>query len=204
MRSLPVVAVCLAALASNAHAQNQPSDMFRVTLPGAVPFTVFLPEGPPAPAPETAIFNLPVGADGLFGGVLPVVPAISAVALLEPLGEPIDPGETPVLWLNNRILSDIVVSFATPGSLVAPVGVAFISDGDANLAPWAAFLLSGAVPVTVLDETGTVQDVSPFLLTPYKVEVQSDVTGVPEPGTAVLLLAGAGMIAWATRRRHLG
>ena len=204
MRSLPVVAVCLAALASHAHAQNQLSDMFRVTLPGAVPFTVFVPEGPPAPAPETAIFNLPVGPDGLFGGVLPIMPTIGAVVLLEPLGEPIGPGETPVMWLNNRVLSDIVLSFATPNSLVAPVGVAFMSDGDANLAPWAAFLLSGAVPVTVLDETGTVQDVTSFLLTPYRVEVQSDVSGVPEPGTAALLLAGAGLIGWATRRRHLG
>ncbi len=203
-----VVAAALALGAGAVHAQNQLSDLFRVTVPGVAPLSVVLPEGIPAPAPETAIFNLPFGADGLFGGVLPTagLPVIGAVVMLEPLGAAIDPGAAPVVWptaTGQRFLSDLVISFATPTSLVAPVGVAFISDGDGNLASWAGFLLGAgvAIPRSVLDETGLVQDVTPLLSAPYKVEVQSDVSAVPEPGSAAMWLAGIACVGWAVRRR---
>jgi hypothetical protein len=209
MKMHSTLAACLALIAGTANAQNQLSDLLRITPPGGAPVVFAIPEGGVAGAPETAIFNLPMlGPDGLYGGPLPpgaFAPIIGSAVMFEPAGAPIEPGEAPIFWptaTGQHIVSDIVVGFLTPNSPVAPTGVAFISYGDTNLATWAAFLMGGSVPVVTLDETGAFQDVSALVFLPpvaYKVEVQSD---VPEPGTAALLLAGAGIVGWAARRRH--
>lgn len=203
MKLFRLFAASLALGASLAAAQQtQPSDTLRITLPAGGVFVVTLTESAAgATGPETAVFNLPPLPDGVLTTLLPptIAPVKAAVVLLEPVGATPDPGTTPIFF-NNRIVSDFVIAFFTPNSLVSPVGVALISDGDGNLALWASILFSGAVPVIGLDETGAFQDLTVALGTPYRVEVVSDVGAVPEPGSAALLLLGAGVVLCASRR----
>lgn len=208
MKTLSLVTAIFAAWAGVAAAQsNFPSDTMIVTgLPtGACTATIV--EG--AAAPEAtgvcglSVFGFP---DGVFtGAFLPLTVGFlpsAAVVLLEPLGEPIDPGSAPVFWPGtNRYVSDIVVRYN-----VNPFGFAFISDGHASLATWVTFLSTApAGAVVALDETGVFQDLTTALGIPagtgVTVRIISD---VPEPGTAALLLAGAGVVGWAARRRTRG
>ena len=204
MKLLRLFAASLALGASVAAAQQpQPSDTLRITLPTGAVFLVTLTESVTGTtSPETAVFNLPPLPDGVLAAVLPptIAPVKSAVVLLEPLGSVVDPGTTPIFF-NNRIVSDFVIAFFTPNSLLAPVGVAFISDGDGNLALWASVLFGGSAPLSGLEETGSFQDLTSLLGTPYKAEVLSDLGPVPEPGSAALLLAGLCVVVCACRHR---
>jgi PEP-CTERM motif len=125
------------------------------------------------------------------------------VILLEPANEPA--GENPILMPDGsgRIVSDLVVaSFRNPNLPFGP-GVILYSDGNPNLAglvdSLAPILQNGNV--TVLDETGDLQDLSALIGSDalgLKVQVQSDVA-VPEPGTFALV--GCGVLVLAARRR---
>ena len=83
------------------------------------------------------------------------------------------------------------------------MGVGFVSDGDANLALWASVLMRGAAALSGVDETGAFQDLTSLLGTPFKVEVVSDVSAVPEPAASALLLSVLAMLGCARLRRRL-
>jgi hypothetical protein len=155
------------------------------------------------------------------GGPTPVPPPIppatavmlkgaGIVALYEPAGEPSEPGETPIIipGPNGPItLSDVVIStLAIPA---VPPFITLVSDGGPDLGQIAAELptLPG---VTYLQETGQLQDLSPFLapagnpLGPLIVAVASDVNPVPEPSTFVLLgLSSIGLFGLVWHRRRI-
>lgn len=207
MRLLRPLVFALLFSAFGAHAQqNLPSDYLKITLPGAVPFVYALVEGGAAAGlPETAVFNLPPLTNGPLSGLLPpgIAPVIAAVVFFEPAGTAVEPGSTPV-FIDNRIVSDLVLGFSTPNGLFGPIGVAFISDGDANLAVWAGIVSGLPAPflLTKLDEPMTPMDVTALLGSPpYTVEVWSDIEAVPEPGSVALWLGGLGALAWTLRRR---
>lgn len=103
------------------------------------------------------------------------------------------------------MISDIV--FSTLGDpLVGDccAGVFLLSDGDPLFAQ--VILIPSVLrtsPQTILEETGQLQDLTPFLGTaPFglRVQVQSDV--IPEPATFALLGLGVGTLGVASRRRQ--
>ena len=211
MKSLCLIAACLALAAGTASAQIPPptqSDELRITSPtGVVLLDVFLLDL--AGASESGAYNIPGLPDGVAppGGLPPpgVFPVLSYVALLEPLNDPIDPGTTPIIIIipgaGSRVLSDLAISFTVPNG----VGVAFLSDADPLLQAYASFLqLNNNAALKFVTETGQLQDVTAFLQTPYRVQVASDVAAVPEPAAYALLAAGLGMLGWRKRRRAQG
>jgi hypothetical protein len=130
------------------------------------------------------------------------------VILLEPANEPA--GENPILMPDGsgRIVSDLVIaSFRNPKLPTGP-GVIFYSDGHPSLAGLVASLapILQNGNVSVLDETGDLQDLSALIGSDafgLKVQVQSDV--VPEPGTFALVGFGlAGLVAVRRAHRHRG
>ena len=213
MKTLSIIAAILAAFTGIAAAQNNgPSDTMVVTtgLAPASICSVTIFEGAALPEPVGVCGLSPLGIpDGLIFGPFPPItflPLRAGVVLLEPLGEPFDPGSTPVPWPGtNRFVSDVVVRY----DFNATLGFVFISDGAPDFASWVSFLAS-APPGTVItrEETGLFQDVTADLQiaigSPISVRIISDVAVVPEPGTAALLLAGAGVIGWTIRRRRRG
>lgn len=161
-------------------------------------------ELPAAAALEPLIsFGTPLGT-GVLPVLLPPSPGLIAtlagvVVLVEP-GPP-DPG-APMLF-NNIPVSDLALSFQVPGG--AGLGVIFMSDGHPSLPEWVSALNAmPAPPVTVLLETGSYQDVTPGLHTPYKVEIASDIVDVvPEPAGYAMLGLGLGLLAgWMRRQRR--
>ena len=208
MKSLSIIAGCLTLWTGLAAAQaNSPSDTMIVTylLPPTSTCSVTIAEGAGAPEAVGVCGFSPLGIpDGLIFGVFPPtalgLPPASGVVLLEPLGHLPDPGDSPVFWPGtNRIVSDVLVRYN-----LNPFAFVFVSDGQTAMGAWVA-LLAGAPPgtVRVIEETGAFQDVTADLGfavgTPISVRIISD---IPEPGTAALLLAGAGIIGWTARRRN--
>jgi hypothetical protein len=100
------------------------------------------------------------------------------------------------------VVSDLLLAVSSAGGL----GVLFISDGNLGLPSWGP-LFTSAAPGTMLDETGTFQDLTCLLYTctagtatPYLVGVTSDVQVVPEPPAYALFAAGVGLLGMAIRR----
>lgn len=142
---------------------------------------------------ESLIYNPPIPVDSCV-----LTTACNAVALVEPLNEPIAANETPVYVqtpIGRRIVSDYILSFPSGNSR----GVELVSDGD----PVWQSLASSLQPskVTFIEETGQLQDLTALLKTPFRVQVQSDVDPVPEPNSDVLLLLGLTGVAAVARRR---
>jgi hypothetical protein len=179
-----------------------------ISVPGAVVFDNSIPEVVTAGEPPL-VFG---------GGPAPVAPAVppataitfpgvSLVLLTEPAGEPLDPGETPIIIPTStgpQILSDAVIS--TLGNAQLPPQIMLVSDGGGDLQAIATDLANVPVLPPIITETGSLQDVSALLGLstagspfgpPIDVQVQSDVT-VPEPASLSVL----GIGAWALLARR--
>lgn len=215
MKSLSFALAGFVVLVGSASAQSNTlppflSDELLVSDPaGGVIQDSFLTEGANAAGiiqPETATFSVPGAIDGVQGvntaplnnpaALLPQVKSV--VALLESPNDVPEPGVTPIYVqtpYGTRQLSDLVISFNNPNGLP---GVAFISDGDGNLNKWNIAL--GGVYANALEETGALQDVTPLLQTPYKVQVASDIAAVPEPSAYGMLLTGLGVFGAILRK----
>lgn len=147
-------------------------------------------------ASETNSLSFDVG----FAGV-----PVSAVFLLEPVGEPSDPTEgSPILLPGtDRVVSDVI---AFRHNSIDPLAhsIVFLSDSAApNIKEAIQSLLGLSYPggSSAIDETCDLQDLTQLLGTAaigWGVQVQSDV--VPEPGTFLLL--GAGLVGIAAKRRR--
>jgi hypothetical protein len=137
-----------------------------------------------------------------FGYLLPgpvVASGIFALILTEPDGTVPDPGETPIfLPGTGQAISDVIFSYSDGPGIAT--GVTFVSDGNPQFQQWVDSALQ--LPFQVLPETGQLQDVTGLLHLPnnLRVQVKSDVSPVPEPGT--LLLVASGLVAIAAARRR--
>jgi len=133
--------------------------------------------------------------------------AVKVVALTEPPNSVLDGTEIPVTLPSGSkvMLSDVVIS--VPGTLTGlnmTGSVILVSDGDPNLSRIAGMMPGAWSNVTVMPETGSLQDVTSALaITDVDVQVLSDVEVVPEPGTVALL--GGGLLGgYLLRRRTAG
>lgn len=180
-----------------AHAQSLPpsllSDRLLITnAAGQVLFDKSLIEQ--AGQTETLIYNPPLPVDACV-----LTAQCNAVALLEPLNEPIEANETPIYVqtpIGRRIVSDYILSFPS----AAGRGVELVSDGDPTWTALASSLKSSNV--AFIEETGKLQDLTALLKTPFRVQVQSDVAAVPEAQSFLLMLLGLTGVALAARRRE--
>ena len=196
---------------NKAEAAAIPSDELLISdIGGPVPvpiFDFFIPESAPPGAeldltwvPGTAVpVPIPIPPTAAI-----MLPGVSIVALLEPPGEPVEPGEVPIPIVlpsgQTAILSDVIIS--TFGVSNAPAFVSLLSDGHPDL-PGIAGLLPTIPGVTYLLETGLLQDLTPFLIPPaipFGVQVASDVS-VPEPSTLALGIAGLAGLGLLTLRK---
>ncbi len=179
---------------------------------GAAPvpiFDFFIPESSP-PGVEPDLTWAPGSATPVPIPIPPLtaigLPGVSIVALLEPPGEPLEPGEVPIPVVlpdgQTALLSDVVIS--TLGITSAPAFVSLLSDGHPDL-PAIASLLPNLRGAVYLGETGLLQDLTQYLVPagiPFGVQVASDVS-VPEPSSICLAGCGLiGLIASGYRRRH--
>ena len=143
-----------------------------------------------------------------FASLEEIAPFVThVVVVIEPLGETPNPGVIPVLLPNPAdpthpfIVSDAIARFSQPGD--PNFRILFGSDGDPFL-QLGFDLLSQLHPVvSVIGETGELQDVTDLLgLTGsgITVQFQSDVAPVPLPATLWLfgsVLGGLGL--WRRR-----
>ena len=201
----------------NLVAQTAPqSDELKISLPGGGPTIadIFLPESTGPGTEPSALFSagvLPgplVGPGGLPGLIPPGLPGLSYVILAEPSGEPPDPTELPPVFFppstGQVIVSDLVIN-GTNNQGGLPPFIALISDNNPDLAKYVGAIPPGA-PLTILPETGALQDLTGALSPPPPafptfgpVDVQV-VSAVPEPSTLALVVLGAVPMLIARRR----
>lgn len=202
---------------SSAFAQGGPqSDELLISRPGAGPiFDNFIPEpAPPGFEPTLTFAGGPAPVPAPIPPAAAIgVPGASIIALIEPVGEPLQPGEVPIIILGPNgqqvVLSDVIISTLASPPAVAPPFITLVSDGSPDLAQIAP-LLAGNPGVVYLLETGLLQDLTPFLpgtgpAGPFgliNVFVRSDIF-VPEPSTLALAAFGfIGLAAWGWRRKR--
>jgi hypothetical protein len=170
-----------------AHASGVPSDELVVPAFG---FDALIPE---LGGPEAGVIVNPNAL--INGATVSLAPAIAAgaiaVGLIDPPG-PVDPGETCVPY-QGSCLSDIVIAMQNAGG---PPTIALFSDpnpviSDPNLP------LAALIPLL---ETGTLQDMTPFLAPAtggIQVLAMSD---VPVPGAVWLLPSALGLLGLRRKR----
>lgn len=182
-------------------------------------FDTLIPEIPGPGAEDSALFAPGTGLpalqpQGALPGIVPPgFPGLAYVILTEPAGEPPDPSELPPVIYSGPngpiVVSDVVITnliAPPPGPVAVPPFVALVSDNNPDLAAYVAAMPPG---VPVLVETGSLQDVtselgSPFIpgVGPIDVQVLSDAR-VPEPSTFAMAALGLGALtAWGWRLRR--
>src|SRR5262245_42744466 len=138
------------------------SDRMVVTLNlnGTVLFDGSIAEPPAAGGPETLTFPLDSPFPPSFDSTL------TYIALTEPAGAPPEPGgEPPPIFLpgTNSVVSDLVISSLNHDPPSGPRRVELLSDLDPNFAQVVSALPPGASNVFVVEETGSLQDLSILL-----------------------------------------
>jgi hypothetical protein len=126
--------------------------------------------------------------------------------------EPPDSGELPPVTFPGPngpvVVSDLLIN-GIANQQLAPPFIAFISDNNPDLALYVSQIPAGIL-VPVVQETGALQDLTPFMgpnffpnVGAVQVMAQSD-GAVPEPSSIVILLgfAGVGLIGLIRSRRH--
>jgi hypothetical protein len=121
----------------------------------------------------------------------------------------VDPTELPPISYpgpNGPVfVSDVLVNGINNQAGLPPF-IALVSDNNPDLQTIVPMIPAGT---PVLTETGTLQDLTALMgpsilppVGPITVQVQSDVSSVPEPSSLAVLGAGAvGLLAYAWRRR---
>jgi hypothetical protein len=152
--------------------------------------------------PEFLAFNPGILSDPAISLTNIIVAGGRVVALLEPVGEPVNPNEPPCVQLDGGppgspqgCISDIVAYIS---SAVGPPNVAMWSDPNLLLGASAIATLAG--PGSVIFEDGTLQDLSLLLGVPApgSVFARSDVVPVP---AAVWLFGSALGLMGVVRRK---
>jgi hypothetical protein len=206
-------------LASYAGAQTSPglppglSDELQVLAPSGAPlFDNFIPELPPTAGDEKPLVFSPgnPGPSALaFDPAAAILQGANYTLMLDPVGEPLDPGETQIPitipgTTQTYFLSDAVVSTLNIPA-TQPPQVALFSDPSQFLQEIASVIPSAANnPPKFIFETGQLQFIdvgsSAQQFGVGAVFVASDVE-VPEPATMSLLgIASAGLLV---RRRRM-
>lgn len=205
-------ALIVVATVERANAAVIISDEFRILNSAGAPIFDSIIQEPNQTIPPEAALTFAGGPDS----VPPPIPLIDAIrlpgtsvlVLTEPPGEPLEPGETPIIITGPNgpvVVSDLVLS--TLGTqAAAPPFISLVSDGGPDLAE-----LVNLLPTSTqfIQETGQFQDVTGLLppavfpgVGPITILVQSDVS-VPEPSSILLaVLAGVGLVTWSQCKRR--
>jgi hypothetical protein len=195
-----------------------PSDELKISTPGGGPTIadIFLAEPTGAGTEPSALYapTIPFGPlvapGGLPGIIPPGLPGASYVILTEPSGEPPDPTELPPVFFPPSTqqvrVSDLLISgsLTGTGTTVVPF-IALVSDNNPDLATYVG-AIPAAATVSIVPETGALQDLTGFLVPPPvfpapigPVDV-AVVSAIPEPSTLALVVLGAVPILIARRR----
>ena len=219
MFGMAVAAATLVVLTSgrNLLAQDAPaSDELKITAAITVA-DLFIAAADPGvtPGPGTERSALFAPGSGLpeliFPGALPTfippgLPGVHYVILSEPDAEPVDPNELPPVFFRGVPVSDLLINGMGVTSGAQPF-IALISDNNPDLATYVNAIPADVPGVPTRTETGALQDLTPFLVPNFlpgigmvDVQVQSDITTVPEPSALVLVALGVAPMLIARRR----
>jgi hypothetical protein len=198
----------------NLLAQPSPqSDELRISIPGGGPIIADVGVAElTGPGTEPSVLfsagilpGLEVAPGALPGIIPPGLTGVSYVILSEP--EPVDPAELPPVFFPPSTtqvpVSDLLINGM--GVTSGPPFIALVSDNNPDLATYVG-AIPAAATISILTETGDLQDLTSLLVPPVFpgvgpviVQVQSDV--VPEPSTLALVALGA--VPMLTARRRL-
>jgi len=187
------------------------SDELKIsTAAGAPVADIFIPETVGAGSEPSALFAPGTGLPtlvppGTLSGSISSVGA-SYVVLAEPFSEPVDPTELPPVTFVGLsgpvVVSDLLINGIASSNFPF---IALISNNNPDLATFVAGISRGT---PIQTETGALQDLTALIgpavfpsIGPIDVQVQSDLTGVPEPSTFTLAALGAAALHLAARVR---
>jgi len=212
MFGVALAAASLLTTGRNLLAQSGSDELKILTTSGGGVVDIFVPETTEPGTEFSALFAPGTGLShlqppGALPGIIPPgLPGATYVLLSEPPTEPVDATELPPVFYvgsNGAVpIGDVLINGM--GVTSGPPFVALVSDNNPDLAAYVA-----AIPPLegVLTETGDLQDLTLFLnpaifpgIGAVNVQVQSDVTTVPEPST--LALAALGTVGLLAARRR--